>query len=616
MLGRYALVREIARSNDVVYEGLDTTMNRRVAVKELSLDPTLAGQARRDRIERFFREARAAGAMNHPNIVTIHEVGEDRGRFFIAMEFLEGQTLRERMAVAGALPLSEAVKVTAALCDALEYAHQRGVVHRDIKPDNIHLLPGGQVKLTDFGIARILTEQQLTVAGQIFGTPSYMSPEQVMGGPVDARSDIFSLGVLLYEMLTGRKPFLGDTVVTITYKIMHEPTPAAIGVPPEVEAAMRRAMAKTPDERFRSAAEFRAALEHAAAPFRTGGYPAGSFAQAHAVPPVATAPAAAPPLSPLGATVAYGAATQQQVLGAAVPVPPAPMQTVPPAAAPVPSLYPPADTGPRRPYGLYAFVALLLVTVFGFTAYGFQVAQKNASQQAATNRYAEAYNKAAALYKDKRYEEAATAFDRIRSAPDAALDAKRNAMAGQVYSYRMLGQQAQSVSDFPKAEDWYRRALALNPNDPDAKKELDQILKARGVTAPAGGSGAVAGSGGSAASGNDPNNPLSGVLSRPGPGSSPAAGAAPPGDLGQLPAGTAPQLPSATAADFQRQNAAGAAQAAQLLAQGNQAAQNGDYKTALDFWRRAVAAGPGSPAALEAQAYVTRYSDKDPLGNP
>jgi serine/threonine protein kinase len=229
MLGRYVLVREIARSNDIVWEGRDPQMNRRVAVKELQLPATITGQARRERIERFYREARAAGAMSHPNIVTIHEVGEDRGRFFIAMEFLEGQTLRERITVGGALALSEAVAIAVALCDALEYAHLRGVIHRDIKPDNIHLLPGGRVKLTDFGIARITTEDQLTVAGQVFGTPSYMSPEQIEGRPIDVRSDLFALGILLYEMVSGQKPFKGDSVPTIINRIITMPTPHAPG---------------------------------------------------------------------------------------------------------------------------------------------------------------------------------------------------------------------------------------------------------------------------------------------------------------------------------------------------------------------------------------------------
>jgi len=197
-LGRYSIVREIARSNDIVWEGYDSQMSRRVAVKELMLDQSLTGMAKRQRIERFFREARAAGTLNHPNIVTIHEVGEDQGRFYIAMEYLEGQTLRSRLDVANALPVNEAIRIASELCDALQYAHAHSIIHRDIKPDNIHLIPGDRVKLTDFGIARITTESQLTVAGQVFGTPSYMSPDQVIGriltiGPTSSRSESFCM---------------------------------------------------------------------------------------------------------------------------------------------------------------------------------------------------------------------------------------------------------------------------------------------------------------------------------------------------------------------------------------------------------------------------------------
>lgn len=255
-LGKYRIVRELGRSNDVVYEAVDSTINRRVAIKELLLPPNLSGAQRRERVERFYREARAAGSLSHPNIVTIFEAGEDNGRHFIAMELLEGQSLRDVLEIEGNLPLERTVDIVKQVCDALAYAHSRGVVHRDIKPDNVHVLPGGRsIKITDFGIARIMEEPTITADGQVFGTPSYMSPEQVAGKPLDARTDIFSLGVMFYEMLTGRKPFVGDTVVTITYNIMNQEVVYPSSVPPHYERVLRRCLAKDPALRYSSAGE-------------------------------------------------------------------------------------------------------------------------------------------------------------------------------------------------------------------------------------------------------------------------------------------------------------------------------------------------------------------------
>ena len=249
-LGKYQIIREIARSNDIVYEALDPTINRRIALKELCIPTGLQGQQRRERIERFWREGRAAGKLTHPNIVTIYEVGKDGDRHFIAMEYLEGQTLRDRLQVGGAMQISDVKNYTLQLCSALSYAHQNGVVHRDVKPENVQILPGSIVKLTDFGIARLMGEPSITQDGQVFGTPSYMSPEQVAGKPIDARSDIFSLGVLIYEMAAGHKPFQGDSVVTITYNIMNMEPPAPPGAPPYLVGIIRKAMAKDPDNRY------------------------------------------------------------------------------------------------------------------------------------------------------------------------------------------------------------------------------------------------------------------------------------------------------------------------------------------------------------------------------
>ncbi len=310
-LGRYQLVREIARSNDIVYEAVDPVMGRRLALKELQMPPNLAGGARRERIERFYREARAAGALTHANIVTIYEVGEDRGRHFIAMEFLEGESLRDRLQRVSTLPAHEAIRIGTAVAEGRQFAHEHGVIHRDVKPDNVHLLPDGRVKLTDFGIARITFEPTLTADGQIFGTPSYMSPEQVTGKQIDARSDLFSLGVMLYEMLAGRKPFTGDSVITITYNIVNV-NPSPLGVlAPQLEGIIRRAMAKDPARRQRSAGEVAGELGAAASrtpgavpvlpAHPTGGaqpaLPSATMNARGALPPSAGAPLAGSPHS-------------------------------------------------------------------------------------------------------------------------------------------------------------------------------------------------------------------------------------------------------------------------------------------------------------------------------
>lgn len=262
MLGRYKIIREIGRSNDVVYEAVDSGMNRRVALKELLLPQSVQGMQRRERVDRFYREARAAGSLTHPNIVTIYEAGEDRGRHFIAMEFLEGQSLRNVLDMERCLSVDRTLGIVKQICSALSYAHSRGVVHRDIKPENIQILPSGSIKITDFGIARIMEEPTLTADGQVFGTPSYMSPEQISGRPLDNRSDIFSLGVVIYEMLAGHKPFEGNTVVTITYNIMNQEVTYPTSVPYHMERVINRALAKDPQFRYSTADELFAELEN------------------------------------------------------------------------------------------------------------------------------------------------------------------------------------------------------------------------------------------------------------------------------------------------------------------------------------------------------------------
>jgi serine/threonine-protein kinase len=269
-IGKYQIIREIARSNDIVYEAYDPRMNRRVAVKELAMPSGASGQQRQDRLKRFEREARAAGSLVHPNIVTIYEVGTDGDKNYIAMEFLTGRNLRKEIDKTGFIEPKHAVEVAIEVLEGLAFAHENGVIHRDIKPDNVQLLDDGQVKLTDFGIARLTFEPNITMDGQVFGTPSYMSPEQINGQEIDARSDLFGVGVILYEMVCGQKPFQGDSVVSITYAIMNKSPDQPQQANWAMWQAIERALEKTPETRFRSAGEFIAALKQVQKTFEPG----------------------------------------------------------------------------------------------------------------------------------------------------------------------------------------------------------------------------------------------------------------------------------------------------------------------------------------------------------
>src|SRR3984957_15145407 len=252
-LGQYQIIREIARSNDIVYEAYDPLMNRRVAIKELSMPTGATSQQQDERVSRFRREAQAAGTLNHPNIMTVFTFAEDAGRTFMAMEYLDGGTLRNEIDTKGFIPVDRAVDIAIKILDGLGHAHSKGVIHRDIKPDNIQILSNGTIKITDFGIARLTFQPNLTMDGQVFGTPSYMSPEQVVGKEIDQRSDLFSVGVVLYEMIGGQKPFPGDSVVSITYAIMNTEPPQPAQADYALWQVISKALDKSPQVRFSSA---------------------------------------------------------------------------------------------------------------------------------------------------------------------------------------------------------------------------------------------------------------------------------------------------------------------------------------------------------------------------
>ena len=268
-LGRFEIKGVLGRgAMGEVYLGIDPAIGREVAIKTILATAAQAEEAK----QRFSREAKAAGVLNHPNIVTIYEFGEDQGVLFIAMERVRGQDLEE-MLRQRSLTAGEALEVLAQICDGLEFAHRNHVIHRDIKPSNVRVLRDGrriQAKVMDFGVAR-LKDSEMTATGTVVGTVSYMAPEYIRTGRPDGRSDLFAVGVMLYECISGRRPFEGDTTPTILYKIVNEPPdPVDLSqlrdISPAIRSVLDRALAKDPDQRYQTADEFAHALRAAKDP--------------------------------------------------------------------------------------------------------------------------------------------------------------------------------------------------------------------------------------------------------------------------------------------------------------------------------------------------------------
>jgi len=265
--GRYEILGELGRgAMGIVYRATDPVIGRTVAVKTIRLSEEGTGLNRSELLSRFKTEARAAGLLAHPNIVVVYDAGEENGLFYITMELIEGKSLQSLLDFGHGFPVSRILRILEQTCSALQFAHERNVIHRDIKPANLMLTADDTVKITDFGTAKILqfgTAQQTT---HVMGTPSYMSPEQVKGRPVDGRSDIFSLGVMLYEMLTGEKPFPGQSITTVIYKIVNEepipPRQLNPSIHPGLNDIVMRALAKEPDDRYQSCRELQEDLKN------------------------------------------------------------------------------------------------------------------------------------------------------------------------------------------------------------------------------------------------------------------------------------------------------------------------------------------------------------------
>ena len=267
-LGRYEVVRELGKgAMGIVYLAKDPLIGRLVALKTIRIGAHADDDETKEFQQRFIREAQAAGILNHPAIVTVHDIGRDEetDTSFIAMEFVEGQNLKEVLSQGRALSFEMIADIVAQVAEALDFAHAKGIVHRDVKPANIILLEGNRAKITDFGIAKIASgAANLTSTGQFLGTPNYMAPEQIKGAPVDGRTDIFALGICLYECLTRRKPFGGDSLTSISYKIVHEPFPPLHEINPQIpdgyDEVVANCLAKEPGKRYQRARDLAAAL--------------------------------------------------------------------------------------------------------------------------------------------------------------------------------------------------------------------------------------------------------------------------------------------------------------------------------------------------------------------
>ncbi len=368
-LGKFEIQQVLGRgAMGEVYLGVDPAIGREVAIKTI-LDASAQGSEAK---ERFAREAKAAGVLNHPNLVTIYEFGEDQGVLYIAMEFVRGHDFEELLRDQS-LTRSELLEVLAQVCDGLDFAHRAGIVHRDIKPTNVRVHKDGRrmiSKVMDFGVARV-GNSDMTATGIVMGTVSYMAPEYIRTGKPDPRSDLFAVGVMLYEALSGRKPFAGDTTPTILYKIVNEPhdpidTSQLQGISPAIKAVLERALSKDPDQRFQHADEFARALRAAKDPTWSG------MMDDHTIQ-VTRSSAPTAPVAP--ATVQLNAPTAAGAPALSVPSPA--------AAAPAPLVVPPTPA-PSSKKGLWIGLAAVLLMGLGGVAYALRPTDKAAPAEAKT----------------------------------------------------------------------------------------------------------------------------------------------------------------------------------------------------------------------------------------
>jgi serine/threonine-protein kinase len=492
-IGRYQLVEKLGQGGmGVVYRAFDTLLQRVVAIKVISTS-TEAGSEQR---ERFFREARAAGQLSHRNIITIHDLGEHEGQPYLAMEYLEGEDLQRRLVRPDRMSLARKVELTIEVCEGLEYAHARGIVHRDIKPANIFITESGTAKILDFGLARLVTSE-LTNSNMMMGTMNYMAPEQVRGERADHRADIFSVGVVLYELLSGRKAFEGESFAATIYKILQEVPEPLLSIdpdlPPELAAIAEHALAKPRDERYQHMSEMLRDLAvfrqqvlafDAAAPSRPG---SGSQRKPSDPPQ--------PTLSSAGSdapTVAHG--TTPFPSEPARPVSGTP--TLTPGSGTSTAATPASGQQPAvsRP-GLWVAVAAVLLAVAALAIWATQRAEPPAANESSTTAGAPAVDRAAVAaavsqatkaFEAGRFEEAQRHADAALALAPGDADARRirERAAATLESVNRGLQEAREHFDAGRFEEASRAAgnvLSLAPGHADARQLMqDASARSRG----------------------------------------------------------------------------------------------------------------------------------------
>jgi len=365
--GRYQVVQKLgAGAFGTVYKAKDKILGRMVAIKTIRMEGLAAASAGvEEMVARFEREARVSAQLKHPNIVTIHDIGQSGGLSYLAMEFIDGVGLDKIISQAGKLPVERAASIGAQVAEGLDFAHKNGVVHRDIKPANIMIEAGDRVKITDFGIAKATDSgEHLTMTGSLLGTPSYMSPEQARGAALDGRSDLFSVGCLLYEMLTGRKAFRGESITALLFKIItEEPPPLRENEPAisdEVERIILKALNKAPEARYQSGSELAADLM---ALVRPGSSP--TIRQVE-TPTAKQAPVIVPTL--VSAPTPTQVAAPEPTRVSAPPPRPAAPRPAPPAPAPAP-VAPPRRSGSAMPLVILGVVLVSFAAVAAIGAW-------------------------------------------------------------------------------------------------------------------------------------------------------------------------------------------------------------------------------------------------------